>query len=79
MHGALLDCQLLAGVYLELLGGKQITLNLSEFNKDNTNPAKQNRTKNNNINKIKPTKEEIQSHKELIKSIKNALWHKLNY
>ena len=79
LHGALLDCQLLAAVYLELLGGKQTTLNLSEFKKKNINLTKHHQTNNKNINKIRPTKEEILSHKKLVKDIKNALWHKLNY
>ena len=79
LHGALLDCLLLAEVYLELLGGKQTTLNLSKPNKNNNSSTKQLSTNNNSINKVKLTKEEIQSHKELVKSIKNALWHKLDY
>ena len=79
LHGALLDCQLLAGVYLELLGGKQTSLNLSEFKKNNTSPTNKPSANNNNINKVKLTAEEIQSHKEFVKGIKNALWHKLDY
>ena len=79
LHGALLDCHLLAGVYLELLGGKQTSLNLSEFKKNNTSSTNTPPANNNNINKVKLTKEEIQSHKEFVKGIKNALWHKLDY
>ena len=79
LHGALLDCHLLAGVYLELLGGKQTSLNLSEFEKNNARPIKKPQDNNNNINKVELTKEEIQSHKEFVKSIKNTLWHKLDY
>ena len=79
LHGALLDCHLLAKVYLELLGGKQTSLNLSEFKKNNTSLTNKPPANNNNINKVKLTKEEIQSHKELVKGIKNALWHKLDY
>ena len=79
LHGALLDCHLLAGVYLELLGGKQTSLNLSEFKKNNTSPTNKPPANNNNVNKVKLTKEEAQSHKEFVKSIKNALWHKLDY
>ena len=79
LHGALLDCHLLAGVYLELLGGKQTSLNLSEFKKNNTIPTNKPLANNNNIIKVKLTKEEIQSHKEFVKGIKNALWHKLDY
>jgi len=79
LHGALLDCHLLAKVYLELLGGKQTSLNLSEFKKNNTSPTNKPPANNNNINKVKLTKEEIQSHKEVVKGVKNALWHKLDY
>jgi len=79
LHGALLDCQLLAEVYLELLGGRQTSLNLPEFKKNNVNPIKKTPLKNNNISKVKLNKEETQSHKEFVKSIKNALWHKLDY
>ncbi len=79
LHGAFLDCQLLAKVYLELLGGKQTTLNFSEIKINNKNLINHHQTNKNNINKIKLNKEEIQSHKELVKNIKNALWHKLDY
>jgi len=79
LHGALLDCHLLAGVYLELLGGKQTSFDLSEFKKSNISLTNKPPANNNNINRVKPTKEEIRSHKELVKDIKNALWHKLDY
>ena len=79
LHGALLDCHLLAGVYLELLGGKQTSLNLSEFKKNNAKTTSKPPANNNNINRVKLTKEEIQSHKEFVKGIKNALWYKLDY
>ena len=79
LHGAFLDCQLLAEVYLELLGGKQTTFNLSNSKKNNKNQTKYHKINKNDINKVKISKEEIQSHKELVKGIKNALWHKLDY
>jgi len=79
LHGALLDCHLLAEVYLELMGGKQTSLNLSEFNKNKASQIKKPMVNNKNINKIKLTKKETQSHKDFVKGIKNALWHKLDY
>ena len=79
LHGALLDCHLLARVYLELLGGKQTSLNLSEFKKNTTSPRNKPPSNDKNINKVTITEEEIQSHKDLVKGIKNALWHKLDY
>ncbi len=79
LHGALLDCQLLSEVYLELTGGKQTSLDL----KKHTNNPKENPTKTEintyNIKKIKIKDEEILSHKEFSKSIKNSLWSKLDY
>ena len=78
LHGALLDTQLLAEVYLELLGGKQIKMNL-----DNNKDFEKQQTKTKNINievlKIIPTKEEILLHKKSIKQIKNPLWRKIDY
>lgn len=79
LHGALLDCQLLAEVYLELLGGKQITLELKEKNKNAPHKTAQQPPKKLNLFKVKVNNEEKKSHKEFIKNIKNALWHKLDY
>ncbi len=79
LHGALLDCHLLAEVYLELLGGKQTSLNLSEYKKNTAILTKQYQSNDSKITNIKLSKEEIHFHKELIGSIKNALWCKLDY
>ncbi len=77
-HGALLDSQLLAAVYLELKGGKQFTMSLDSVSTNEKN------TSINNINKektkeIKLSKEQISSHKEMLKKIKNPIWNKINY
>ncbi len=77
-HGALLDSQLLASVYLELKGGKQFTMELG---------VKQNEEEkafisNNNKEKTKEiiiTKDQISNHKEMLKKIKNPIWNKFNY
>ena len=65
--------------YINIDTEKQYRKEHAEFNKNNVNPTKQQSKRNNKISKIKPTKEEIQSHKDLIKGIKNALWCKLDY
>ena len=77
-HGALLDSQLLGEVYLELLGGKQISMNL-------LSPTLKNKQTLLNINKselifikIKATDDEILEHKTLTKQIKNSLWEKID-
>jgi len=79
LHGALLDAHLLADVYLELKGGKQFKMDLTE-----NEIKKQDFKKNNTLIKNKTTiltisEEDIASHKLMIKSIKEALWNKYNY
>ena len=77
-HGALLDSQLLASVYLELRGGKQFSMELEESL--NTNLQKVVNNKNNKITKeIKVTKEQLSSHNGMLKKIKNPIWNKFNY
>jgi DNA polymerase III subunit epsilon len=77
LHGALLDSQLLAEVYLELKGGKQISMNLNPIKINiidqttNVNPL------NTEFLKIKLTQDEEFNHNQLIKRIKNPLWQKL--
>ena len=79
MHGALLDCQLLAEVYLELVGGKQTKLELKDTKKIQ-NLTKGNKIdKKNEIKKIQIDQKIIDSHKKFVKNIKNSLWTKLNY
>ncbi len=77
-HGALLDSQLLALVYLELKGGKQFTMELDPVtNKDKKSLI-------NNINKektkvIKLNDSLISAHKLMLKKIKKPIWHKFDY
>ena len=77
-HGALLDSQLLASVYLELRGGKQFSMKLDTVESTDKN------TSMNNINKgktkeIQATKDNIFIHKQMVKKIKNPIWKKFNY
>ena len=77
-HGALLDSQLLASVYLELMGGKQFSMKLE------TNDTHENSLIINNKNKektkeIQLTEEEVSRHKQMLKKIKNPIWNKFNY
>ena len=78
-HGALLDAQLLAEVYLELRGGKQISMDLkTKENKDQIFKHNNNLIKNKTL-KLPASKEDISSHKLMLKSIKDPLWKKYNY
>ena len=69
-HNALIDCHLLKEVYINLLDQKMPKLNLesSEITGVKYNGEI---SKNNNISRkiIKPSKEEVQLHKEFLKSI----------
>jgi len=75
-HGALKDAALLAEVYVELTGGRQVSFSIS------TN----NRTLLNNMSKssanlegikiivIEPTKEELENHKKFLSKISGPVW-----
>mgnify|MGYP006182914497 CR=1 FL=1 len=79
LHGALLDTKLLAEVYLELIGGKQISMNL-----DSSEKIKKTTLENTNIKKafklkISASAQEVSEHKETNKQIKDSGWRKINY
>ncbi len=88
-HGALLDAELLAEVYLELTGGRQadMMLNVASKNEKNISPIKSAENDqptdaeniSNNVIDIKyrqftVTDEEKTAHNELLKNIKEPLW-----
>ena len=76
-HGALLDSELLAGVYLELIGGRQITLTLPKADnvrhlQTNNAPAS---TKRSKPLPERLTAEELARHEALVKRLgASALW-----
>lgn len=70
-HGALKDTQLLAQVYLELLGGRQPGLELiTTASSARANANRQPRTPL----LIEPTEEERDAHKALVTGLKDPLW-----
>ena len=79
LHGALLDCNLLSKVYLELLGGQQTSLDLIKFSNNNIKSDKKNTIKKIKTHKIIISTEEIEQHKKHVKSIKAPLWLKFEY
>ena len=79
LHGALLDSQLLAEVYLELIGGKQISMNLNTPKEIKNLTSKQNIEKPYLISKVELTNDDILLHKSLVKGIKDSLWKKFDY
>ena len=71
LHGALLDAQLLAEVYLELIGGRQPGLELSANAKAAiATTASERRPPRPHA----PTSEELKSHLDLIEKLKEPLW-----
>ena len=76
LHGALVDADLLASVYLELVGGKQPALTLiaeQMANYDVKPLIKHNRPRR--IAKTDST--ELEAHRNLVKTIPNAIWNLL--
>ncbi len=78
-HGALLDSELLAEVYLELLGGRQRGLELAANQvKQDAASAKTHKTAR-TVREARPhapSAEELAAHTEFLKEIKNPIWNK---
>lgn len=78
-HGALLDSELLAEVYLELLGGRQHGLGLAaETAKKATEKQQQAQTKR-EFREARPhaaSAEELEAHKTFLEKIKDPIWNK---
>ena len=80
-HGALVDTHLLAEVYIELIGGKQISFELgtkSKINNDNNLKLLIDDSTKEKINarQYSPNKKELENHVNFIKNIKNPIWDK---
>jgi DNA polymerase-3 subunit epsilon len=75
-HGALVDCKLLAEVYINLLGGRQSSL-LFENNGGETDSGAEvfQRKKYYAARFFPPSEEEIAAHTEFLKSIASPLWN----
>jgi DNA polymerase-3 subunit epsilon len=84
LHGALLDAQLLASVYLELMGGRQHGLGLSATKgaengeKDDVLSASVTRVRElRPARPHAPSEEEIALHHKMLEGIKDNLWKKI--
>ncbi|MBP2293877.1 DNA polymerase III subunit epsilon [Azospirillum rugosum] len=73
-HGALLDAQLLAEVYLELLGGRQAGLALSAGPLGNGGTSIRIDRPYRAPRPHAPSEEELLAHAELLTKLKNPLW-----
>jgi len=79
LHGALLDAELLSEIYLELMGGKQFSMDLEQNEKKRNNKKKNKIISNKKITKIQICSDDIEIHKLMVRSIKDAEWKKYNY
>ena len=80
-HGALVDCELLAAVYLELIGGHQTKLDLSPANTESLaeSGGQLGRRRRALPSRPKPlpsriTADEIDAHRKFIETLKGAVW-----
>ncbi len=68
-HNALIDCQLLKEIYINLIDQKEPQLNLKNVEAHSKKFADQSMQKNNNLRKIiKPSKKELELHNTYLKS-----------
>ena len=77
LHGAMIDTDLLADVYIELIGGKQPALSLNATDPNATiNPqtARQKRATPKPPRHFPPTQDELKAHRIFIGALKNSLW-----
>ena len=76
VHGALLDCQLLAEVYLELRGGRQpgFDLNAADEASDDTRAARQRPVRP--ARPHAPSDAESAAHETLLATIKEPIWRR---
>ena len=75
-HGALLDAQLLAEVYLELTGGRQSSLELSSSDRKKNNIKQNKPVLNTSDLSVKLFDDEIKEHEKLVNKLKAAIWLK---
>lgn len=75
LHGALLDCQLLAAVYLELRGGRQPGLILAEEKgKDSAATALRTERPSRPARPHSPSQEERDAHARMREKLKDPIW-----
>lgn len=74
LHGALLDAELLAEVYLELKGGRQPGLVLAAETGPGMNAAQAATRPRREPRPHAPTDEELAAHRDFVAKLKNPLW-----
>lgn len=75
LHGALLDCELLAEIYLELSGGRQQGLDLAHNRRADSRSARRTRQRR-DPRPHEPTPEEREAHAALVAKLQDPIWRK---
>lgn len=75
-HGALLDAELLADVYMELMGGRQsaLTLDSSNIQEEFADITEKEFPLDIPLRVFAPSEEEKNAHREFLKMLKNPIW-----
>jgi DNA polymerase-3 subunit epsilon len=73
-HNALLDCKLLAEVYVELTGGRQGGLSLADSGQDNMPVVNYAAVSARTPRRIVPTEAELSAHATFLKKLKTPIW-----
>ena len=84
-HGALIDAQLLAQCYVELTGGRQIGLTLTDIVAERIGQGADTAARSDTIvievrppRAHAPTEEELQAHAHFLTTLANPIWHRLD-
>src|SRR5690625_81196 len=77
LHGALLDCELLASVYLELRGGRQPGLTLDSGAEEEARTVVAAPRRHRPARPHAPTEAELAAHARMLESLKEPLWSTL--
>jgi DNA polymerase-3 subunit epsilon len=72
-HGALIDCKLLAEVYINLLGGRQSGLSFDTETPDSVKTLK-NKRPFREARHFPPSEDEISAHEKFLQTLNSALW-----
>ena len=79
LHGAMIDTDLLADVYIELIGGKQPGLSLSgpeiPVQADQTTHQQSQKKTRREPRPHNPSETELQAHKAFVEGLTSPLWH----
>ncbi len=76
-HGALIDSELLAQVYLELLGGRQRKLEIEQASTKTDSTQDAHHVYQFPVRRFDISKTEKEAHQDFIKNLKNPLWEKV--